>query len=287
MKPDGNTALFVDHTAWESSGNATDADDAAPRLWVPDSTLLARARSPSCHFCGNALVEFDWFFQAGMHAVDHVEHSSRVCSTCGSWTWTRLCEAYGRVESNVATSVLCEFDISDKSAPLTAVIDWMTGHEDSMFLAHSRVMEKAVGSILRERLGATLEITKETRDGGVDFFGFDSERGQFVVEVKRWKKPVGVSVVRQIAGVLFRERLKTGLLVATAGFSRDARTEAMAFSDRKSPHPIDIELVDVRDLLAWLRLNDSRHRFPSDKEYWREHIRGVLGSPFDEGFRYR
>jgi restriction endonuclease Mrr len=149
-----------------------------------------------------------------------------------------------------------------------------------MYRAHSRVIEMAVGSILRERLGAILEITKETRDSGVDFFGFDSERGRFVVEVKRWKKPVGVSIVRQIAGVLLREEMKTALIVATAGFTGDARKETRALHNRLNSYPVEIELVDVRDLVAWLRASDSRPQYRTDEDYWREHIRAVNGMGF-------
>lgn len=76
-------------------------------------------------------------------------------------------------------------------------------------------------------------------DGGVDlvlFLGQD----KYLVQCKQWKtRQVGVSVVRELYGVMAAERAVGGFVVASGDFTPDAE----AFAEGRS-----IELVDARKL---------------------------------------
>lgn len=89
-----------------------------------------------------------------------------------------------------------------------------------------RKFEELIAELLA-REGLDVQITPSTRDGGRDILAFHETaigRHLYLVECKRHRaeRPVGVSVVRQLYGVVAQERATAGLVVATARFSRDA-----------------------------------------------------------------
>ena len=68
-----------------------------------------------------------------------------------------------------------------------------------------------------------------------------------LVECKRYcpDRPVGVSLVRSLLGVVKAKRVTQGLLVTTSRFTRDAREFA-----EQVPH--QLSLREYFDLLDWL-----------------------------------
>ncbi len=78
-----------------------------------------------------------------------------------------------------------------------------------------------------ERLGFTVKITKETRDGGKDIIATKSEPIPFtlIVECKHWGEnhKVDVSVVRSVYGVQMAMQANQSVIVTSSKFTRDAR----------------------------------------------------------------
>jgi restriction system protein len=107
---------------------------------------------------------------------------------------------------------------------------------------------------LYQRQGFEIELTPETRDGGVDLYVVRHESfGRVVtaVECKRWTSAVGVEIVRQLYGVVEHEDLNAGVLVTTSRFTRDAQ-------EFRAKHRLRLALQDYFDLQTLLR--DTTHR---------------------------
>ena len=108
--------------------------------------------------------------------------------------------------------------------------------------------EELVASIF-EIEGYEVNVTRTTRDGGVDVFAERSNRlgllDQWIVECKLYTedRPVGVEVVRQLLGVRQVLNVRNAVLVASTRFTKEAKRTAELGG---------VELVDRERLLTWL-----------------------------------
>ena len=68
--------------------------------------------------------------------------------------------------------------------------------------------------------------TKKTSDGGIDLIAFSDNpimSGKYIVQCKDWTDPVGVSVVRELYGVVHSEDANKGILITTSLFTQEAK----------------------------------------------------------------
>jgi restriction system protein len=102
-----------------------------------------------------------------------------------------------------------------------------------------REFEVLIGESFRRRGYAVVETGGNGADGGYDLIlKKDGER--FLVQCKQWRsRQVGVSVVRELCGVMSAENAQGGFVVSSGSFTRGA----MDFADES-----DIGLIDGRDL---------------------------------------
>ena len=100
--------------------------------------------------------------------------------------------------------------------------------------------------------GYNLSVTQRSKDGGIDLDGLGAGLGQtrVVVQCKRYSSPVGVSVVRELFGVVSDDpEIAEGFLVTTSTFTQ----EAQAFARGKR-----ITLVDGAELeMRFSKLADA------------------------------
>jgi restriction system protein len=112
--------------------------------------------------------------------------------------------------------------------------------------------ERLVGEGFRHRGFEVTERSGAGSDGGVDLTlarGHD----RFLVQCKRWRaQSVGVSVIRELYGVMAAERVANGYVVTSGNFTREAKEFA---SGR------NIELIDGRGLDGLIR--DGRKAAPA------------------------
>lgn len=132
-----------------------------------------------------------------------------------------------------------------------------------------RAFEEFLARVLHD-LGYVVELTQQTRDGGVDLFAIrsvDDISVKFVIEAKRYAKErrVGIGVVQRLLGVKAHERATKAVLVTTAYFSRDAQRFARE-------HEYELDLKDYDALLRWSRSYAERHRPPMKH---RDELRGA------------
>lgn len=95
--------------------------------------------------------------------------------------------------------------------------------------------------------GATVEVTRASRDAGVDAIAFDEDPirgGKFVIQAKRYNNLVPLSAVRDLFGTVHNEGAVKGILVTTSQFGPDA----VSFAKDKP-----LTLIDGAQLLYMLQ----------------------------------
>jgi restriction system protein len=107
--------------------------------------------------------------------------------------------------------------------------------------------ELLVSEVYRRQGYSVKERGGRQADGGIDLeLARGSER--VIVQCKHWNRPVPVQRVRELFGVVTAETANRGFLVATSGFTADARSFAAG-----KP----IELVDGQALVKLARLSTN------------------------------
>lgn len=129
------------------------------------------------------------------------------------------------------------------------VLRWFAKHPERLYHLSARQFEELVAEILSD-MGLDVELTKATRDGGVDIYArLRHEVGSFlmVVECKRYapENAVGIGVVQRLYGIQQTQRANKGLIVTTSYFSEPAIQEANKLNNM-------IDLDDYQALKTWL-----------------------------------
>lgn len=122
-------------------------------------------------------------------------------------------------------------DINNIRIDISEVNDWMLNELNrkptDLYQLSSRRFEELIAEILM-RKGYEVELTPTTRDGGKDIYvASKNDFGSFlyIVECKKYKPThkVGVNVLRDLYGVLSKERATYGIAVTTSYFSKPAK----------------------------------------------------------------
>lgn len=102
-----------------------------------------------------------------------------------------------------------------------------------------REFEFLVGQVFREQ-GYKVSEGKGIQDGGVDIT-LVRDKQRLLVQCKHWKTTtVGVSVIRELAGVVLLNKADGGVVVCSGRYTKDAQEEAQK---------LGIHLVTGNDLL--------------------------------------
>lgn len=102
--------------------------------------------------------------------------------------------------------------------------------------------------------GVEVRVTRVSRDRGVDAVLFDPDTlrgGKFVLQAKRYTRPVDVAAVRDLYGTVVNEGANRGILITTSSYGPDS----YAFAKDKP-----ISLVDGPNLLVMLRRHGKKFR---------------------------
>lgn len=78
---------------------------------------------------------------------------------------------------------------------------------------------------LFQKMGLETELTKASHDGGIDCIAYDRHPvlgGVIVIQAKRYRHTVSVSVVRDLFGAVQDRRAMKGILVTTSGYGSDS-----------------------------------------------------------------
>ncbi|NJL26620.1 MAG: restriction endonuclease [Thermoanaerobaculia bacterium] len=126
---------------------------------------------------------------------------------------------------------------------------WLAKNPSRVYELTSRSFEILVSSILKN-FGFDVELTKQSRDSGVDIYAYvRTQVANFLmlVECKRYaaKRPVGLGYVQRMYGVQQDLGANKSMIVTTSFFS----AEAQKIHKR---HETQMQLADFDELNRWL-----------------------------------
>lgn len=105
---------------------------------------------------------------------------------------------------------------------------WIERTLNSIGSIEPQAFERLCQRLLRESGFIKVEVTGKPSDGGIDGIGvlrMNLVSFQVLFQCKRWKGPVGASVVRDFRGAMVG-RADKGLIITTGTFTSEARKEA-------------------------------------------------------------
>lgn len=130
------------------------------------------------------------------------------------------------------------------------VLAYFGRHPELLHSLSPRKFEEIVAAVFRNN-GFEVELTPETRDGGVDIVavrknGFGGST-LHLVECKRYlpENKVGIGIVQRMLGVVEQHRATQGVIVTTSSFSHDAEVCAKSARYR-------LGLNGYGDITKWL-----------------------------------
>ncbi|SFI37730.1 ATPase [Collimonas sp. OK307] len=120
-----------------------------------------------------------------------------------------------------------------------------------------RQFEQFVAELMEKR-GYRVDLTKATRDGGKDLIianHVDIGNFIFYVECKKYApiNPVGVNLVRELAGTVLADRVTAGIMITSSYFSPDAINYSNQLKHQLS-------LIDYLKLKDWINECDTSFR---------------------------
>lgn len=176
------------------------------------------------------------------------------CDDCGWWLFDyNQYDFDGGVHSQFVGE-LAWYEVEGLTTPIAMLASHIARNNELIYDVHPRKFEELVGGLLREHLNCSVELTKQTRDGGKDLICCDSETGKFYVEIKRYAKSrkVGLGVVQRFVGALYGDQVSSGLIVTSSTYTAKATHECIKVNEVKGP--VNLELCDIEDVLAWLNV---------------------------------
>jgi HJR/Mrr/RecB family endonuclease len=131
-----------------------------------------------------------------------------------------------------------------------SILEKINFNPKAIYDLSSRQFEELVAELMTKQ-GYNVDLTKATRDGGKDLIiANHTEIGNFIyyVECKKYapNRPVGVNLVRELAGTISSDRITAGLMITSSYFSPDA----IQLSE-KIKHQMG--LVDFVKLKEWIK----------------------------------
>jgi hypothetical protein len=169
-----------------------------------------------------------------------------LCPRCGWWA-SGVTNFNGEKFERIIEAGLREFEINDGALAIAEVISHVSKRHRDIFTLTPRKFEEVVASVYSD-IGWQAELTRQTRDGGVDIVCLANSSGETcIVECKRYSpsRKVGIAAVDRLVGAAFRTSTKSAHLVTTSSFSKPALWAKRKAAERG----LELELVDGRDLL--------------------------------------
>lgn len=130
------------------------------------------------------------------------------------------------------------------------VLAYFGRHPEMLHSLPPRKFEELVASVFRQN-GFTVELTPESRDGGVDIIAVQKSgltgSSLHLIECKRYlpHNTVGIGTVQRLLGVVEQHKATKGIVVTTSSFTRDAMLVAESAQHR-------LVLNEYSKLTSWL-----------------------------------
>ena len=200
-----------------------------------------------CAYCSTKLLKIEnETLQTNMHR----DYCLWYCDYCRFWQ-ARIYSAFRACmpppDNWAYISKLREFDTSLPEGCSEELALYIRRHPNFLHSCDPKGFEKFVADVFRSNYtNAEVLHVGKSHDGGVDVLLIDSEREQWLIQVKRrgFQKPAEeVKTIRDLLGAMHLGEASIGIVVSTAGrFSRPAREAAIKAG--KVRNPMTVRLVD-------------------------------------------
>lgn len=151
----------------------------------------------------------------------------------------------GQSESNSHAIELVEAQMRDLELSLSK-------RPEDLHKLDPRRFEELIADLL-ERDGSRVNLTRSSKDGGIDIHAINVPRlGRFLLGVQCKRnaphRKIEVNVLRELVGALVLSEQKSGLVVTTSSFTHGSIQLAKSYEQQD----FDLDLVDFDDLRRWL-----------------------------------
>jgi restriction endonuclease Mrr len=174
----------------------------------------------------------------------------KLIDESGFISYSLIEDAFPEIYSELsvpATSLIVTLDDLNQE-----VAEYILRNPTILYEMKPRQFEILIASIMKNH-GFDVELTPETRDGGIDIVATqhsDFGNNLFLIECKRYspKNKVGIEKVQRLNGIIDNyegKKATRGMLVTTSTFSKDAAIFAEPLEFRLSLH-------DYNDITAWI-----------------------------------
>jgi hypothetical protein len=185
-----------------------------------------------------------------------------TCNLCG---WGYHSESFdefvdGFLEEGFRTKerILRAFKLTNADVALAELGTYLKTNFSDIYSLDPYRFEDLMGDVFK-RIGYNIEMTKRSRDGGVDLFFLSGAGDRIgIIQCKRYKKDrkVDVSLVSQLLGTQLAFDIRKAILVTTSAYTSPARIRAQASGVIKNE--FEVELLDATDILRMLQVYNER-----------------------------
>lgn len=205
----------------------------------------------SCRYCDSQLVRGENPFDS-KYLVYYFEEK---CPNCG-WGHKEIVspdeDRYPFGYGTEAWMELRKYDINDSDVLLEEIGSHFKRKFNDIYHLCPRRFEELVEDIFKH-LGYKTELTKQTRDDGVDIYlNRDHNDEQSIVEVKRFKleKKIGIAFIDRLRGVQLRKGIPHAKFVTSSKFTNIA--EKAAEPVKVGEVCFTMELIDASRLTSMI-----------------------------------
>jgi len=159
--------------------------------------------------------------------------------------------------NTVNNSILAGIDLSRREELFDVlalcrkeVAGYIAEHADAVFDLRPRVFEIIIAEVMKS-CGFEVELTAQTRDGGVDMIAVHKEvfgiATRYVIECKRWSRgrKVTIDLVRALYGAKEAHKADQAIYVTSATFTKHA------WNISKTGQLRNVTLIDFEGLREW------------------------------------
>ncbi|MBF0417958.1 MAG: restriction endonuclease [Magnetococcales bacterium] len=240
----------------------------------------------TCPYCGTPLnciksVPYGYDGEYGKELASNEQTLAKliaeICNTCQWWRVVELISddfwKSGHSFGHYTHAVLKTTTIDSASIPLDALEDYLKNNPDKVYNIHYKKMEELACSIIREQYMCDVQLCGRSHDGGIDLLMIVGEEIT-PIQVKRRMSPSrreGVSVVREMMGVMLRDGYRNAKVITTAEkFTYDAINDVSKLL--ASGRADTFELIDFGMFMGLLK-----SRYGNQKKSYLDAIPLLLG----------
>lgn len=226
----------------------------------------AVTRPKTCSFCSSPL-------KRGFYINSTTQ--KLFCDYCGWAKIYQVADVYSDkindkyleerlISQEVTTKVFRKFDIESSELSFAELGKYLSINSHKLLNISPRRLELLIGDIYKNQ-GFHVILTKATHDQGKDLILLDDGNDPIIVEIKRYKKKIGVDVIRRLRGVQLTYGHKRAILVATNYFTKKAITEMNSTTAKEAGY--DMELNDIEDILRYLQIYNQNDTLIQKQEH--------------------